>query len=121
LLVGLTKMGDTRWMQFKKSLLNWLEWNTEFYVTNEQFDKTSKLQTYQQMLVDPNFTGSRKAVEDAILDLMNENPRQFDKTDEERKQEMQIAQEKAMAEAGLNAGPGPMGVNAIQPVPAMTA
>ena len=72
-------------MKYKKGMFDWLKWNVEFFVTNEQFDKTSKLQTLQQMLVDPNFTGSRKSIEDAILDLVNENPRQFDKTDEEKK------------------------------------
>lgn len=86
----LQKMGDTRWASVKKKLLKGLNYVIEFFVNNETFDKQSKLEMYQAMLANPNYSGSRKAIEDAIFDLMNENPRQFDKTPDEKAAEVEM-------------------------------
>lgn len=108
LIESLTKMGDTRWAELKESMLEGIERNVEFYVTNETFDKSAKLQTLQALKADPTYTGSHKALEDAIFDLMNENPRQFDKTEEEKAQEREMMMAQANAEAGLATPPAPM-------------
>ncbi len=89
-------MGDTRWASIKKEILKGFHYTIEFFVNSETFDKAYKLELYQKMLLDPNFTGSRKSVEDAIFDLTNENPRQFDKTPEEKEQEVEAIRTQMM-------------------------
>lgn len=81
--------GDTRFSQFKKSLLKEAEYFIEFYMTNEGFDKNVKIQNLTTLKQDPNFTGSRKAIENEIMDLMDLNPSLYQKTEEEGKQEEQ--------------------------------
>lgn len=93
-------MGDKRWAELKKDMYESLQYVVEFYVNSETFDKTTKLEAYRNMLNDPNYQGSRKAVEDAIMDILNENPRQFDKTPEEKAQEVEAAKQKMMLESG---------------------
>lgn len=117
LLQDLSKMGDTRWAKLEETLLDSLEHQVEFSVTNETFEKSVKLETLGQMRADPNFTGSRKAVEDAIFDLMNENPRQFDKTAEEIQQEIQI--EKAKMTPDASTATATPATNSPATVPAM--
>ena len=113
-------MGDTRWAEIKKSLLEGLKYTVEFFVNSEAFDKQAKLEQYRLMLSDPNFTGSRKSVEDAIFDLTNENPRQFDKSKEEQEQEVEKARQQMMMEQGVVPGPMssesmPMGTSETMP------
>jgi hypothetical protein len=91
-------MGGTRWASIKKSLLKGFKYSVEFFVNSETFDKQAKLEFLNTRLADPNFTGSRKAVEDAIFDLMNENPRQFDKTAEEKAEEVEKMRQEMMME-----------------------
>lgn len=97
-------MGDTRWSELKKDFLKGFRYVIEFFVNSETFDKQSKLEFLQMRLADPNFTGSRKAVEDAIFDLMDENPRQFDKTEEEKAQEVEMARQEMMMQGAPTEG-----------------
>jgi hypothetical protein len=107
-MVRFAQNGDTRWAEIKKSIMKSVPHTVEFYVNSEGFDKQSKIENYQKMLADPTFTGSRKAVEDAIYDLMGENPRQFDKTEEEKKAEAEQVRQEMMAQSGVMTAANPV-------------
>jgi len=100
--------GDMRFPELKKELIKGLEYFIEFYVTNEGFDKNIKVQNLTALKNDPSFTGSREAVDDEILELMDLNPARYEKSMEEKTREVEAMRERAMAEAA--------GVNAPQPM-----
>jgi hypothetical protein len=102
------KQGDMRWAEIKKAMLKNIDTYIEFYVTNEPFDKRAKLDALLTMKADPYTTKSREAIEDSLLDILNENPRQFDKTPEENAAEAENARQMALAEQGLNTPVNPL-------------
>jgi len=116
----LQQMGDTRYPQIKKELMKNLEFFVEFFVTNEKFDKNIKIQNLIMMKQDPNFTGSREAVDAEIASLNDLNPAQFAKTDEERRREIEMMRQKAMAENVSPEVPQPMednmGIRGVSPL-----
>jgi hypothetical protein len=75
-----------------------IDYYLEFYINNEGFDKAVKIQNLMQIL-QMNTTLSREQIEAVIIDSMGENARQFEKTDEEKQRELEMAQAAAMAES----------------------
>lgn len=111
LLFELRQGGDTRFPEFKKELLKGAKFMVDFYVTGESFDKRGKLEALAGMKNDPTSTKSKQKLEDAMLDLMNENPRQFDKTEEEKMAEAEMIRQQMLAESGMMTPANPVGVS----------
>jgi len=95
-MAQLAKMDDMRFPDLKKEMLKGVDSFIEFYVTNESFDKKSKVETLVGIKNDPNSTKNKEAVEDTILDLLNENPRQYDKTPEQKAMEAEAMRQNMM-------------------------
>jgi hypothetical protein len=98
----LSQNGDMRWADIKKSFLKNLNYQFEFYVANESFDKNVKIQNLMSLRQNPNLSGER--IDMAILDLLGENSKHFMKTEEEKAQEQQMA----LMEATGGQPPAPM-------------
>jgi len=92
------QLGDMRFPELKKTLMDKVGYSIEFYVTNESFDSGRKIQNMMMMIQDPNFTGSRAAVEATILDLMNENAGMYRKTREEKEAEAEQQRQQMVME-----------------------
>ena len=112
--------GDMRFVELKKSILKDIEFYVGFDLTNETIDRGVKIQNLLSMK--QNTTLSTKRIDDAILDLMDENPLQFEKTAEEKQAEMEAAQQQMMIEQGMGAIPAPVSdvaqfENANSPLP----
>jgi hypothetical protein len=101
LMDGLKQHGDMRFPEIKKEILKDIEYYTEFYVNNETFDKKTMVDMLNSIKADPNSTKNKEAVEDQLFDLMNMNPRQFDKTPEQKAQEAEIQRQQMMQEQGM--------------------
>lgn len=95
---GLKALGKNRFPSFKKQIFKDIDYYLEFYINNEGFDKAVKIQNLMQIL-QMNTTLSREQIEAVIIDSMGENARQFEKTDEEKQRELEMAQAAAMAES----------------------
>jgi len=95
---SLKALGKNRFPSFKKQILKDIDYYLEFYINNEGFDKAVKIQNLMQIL-QMNTTLSREQIEAVIIDSMGENARQFEKTDEEKQRELEMAQAAAMAES----------------------
>jgi len=106
MMTGLDKMGDQRWTQITKELLKKLDYITEFYVTNESFNKQVMIQNLLAMVKDPLFPGSRQKVYAYILDLMNMAGRRFNKSEDEIRQEIQQQMMISAAKGGMTPGGG---------------
>jgi hypothetical protein len=104
-IINTLKSAKDRFPQIKKEILKDLDYYVEFYVNNEGFDKAVKIQNLMQIL-QMNTALSREQIEAVIVDLMGENARQFEKTDEEKQRELEAMQAQAMAE---NAPVNPVG------------
>lgn len=102
LMAELAQMEDMRFPNLKKEMLKNADYFIEFYVTNESFDKRSKVETLIGMKNDPNSTKNKEAIEDAILDILNENPRQYDKTPEQKAQEAEVMRQQMMQQTLAN-------------------
>lgn len=87
-----------RFPEIKKEMFKDLEYYIEFYVTNETFDRDKKIENLMIMRSDPMFTGSRKALEDQILYLLDENPTAFRLSEEEKAQKVEEARMQQMQE-----------------------
>jgi hypothetical protein len=118
--------GDMRFAELKADVIKALPFTVQFYVNNERFDKAVMIQNLTQMMQNPNFTGSREKLDEAILDLIGLSGRQFRKTKQEQEAELQqmaaMEQAKASAQQPINV-PGPIGEgqqfgNASNPVSA---
>lgn len=96
LCVELEKKGSNRWAQLSKELLKNLNYIFEFYVNNESFDKNVKIQN--MLTLRANTDLSTKRIDMTLMDLMGENPKQFEKTEQEKQEEMQILKEKTAIE-----------------------
>lgn len=94
---SLKASGKDRFPEVKKELLNDIDYFVEFYVNNEGFDKAVKIQNMMQML-QMNTSLSREQIEATIIDAMGENAKQFEKTEEEKQRELEMAQAAMMAE-----------------------
>jgi len=94
---GLKSLGKNRFPQIKKEILKDIDYYVDFYINNEGFDKAVKIQNLMQIL-QMNTTLSREQIEAVIIDLMGENARQFEKTDEEKQREAEALQAQALAE-----------------------
>ncbi len=101
--------GDMRFVQLKKEILKDIDYIIEFYVTNEGFDKNIEIQTLQYMKNDTQL--STKAIDAAILDLLNKNPKQFEKTEEEKLEELKLATAGQMAEQKATTPPPALEAN----------
>lgn len=104
----LGKHSDMRWVELKKPLYKLVHFAIEFFVNNESFDKNTQIKNILQVLADQNFTGSRKKLYAQLLDLIGLSGKQFEKTDEEIKEELDMMQAKAMAGSAPMGGGAPM-------------
>jgi hypothetical protein len=96
-LDNLEKLGMNRYPELIKGVIDGLPYTVSFYVNNERFDKAVMIQNLTQLLNNPNFTGSRERLDEAILDLIGLSGRQFRKTSAEKEAELQqMAQMEAM-------------------------
>ena len=105
---GLKSLGKNRFPQIKKDVLKDIDYYVEFYINNEGFDKAVKIQNLMQILqMDTNL--SREQIEAVIIDLMGENSKQFEKTEEEKKRDAATAQaeQDAAAQNGKPVNPLP--------------
>lgn len=109
LMAEMEKNEDMRFVELKKELMKDLEYVVEFYVTNEGFDKNVDIQTLQFMKQDTAL--SKKAIDGSILDMMNENPKQFEKTDEEKLDEIKLAMAGQVADQGATTPPPALNPN----------
>lgn len=94
---GLKSLGKNRFPEIKKDILKDIDYYVEFYINNEGFDKAVKIQNLMQIL-QMNTTLSREQIEAVIMDAMGENSKQFEKTDEEKKREAEMAMAQMAAE-----------------------
>lgn len=101
LMAQLAQMEDMRFPDLKKEMLKGVDSWIEFYVANETFDKKSKVDTLVGMKNDPNSTKNKEAIEDTILDLLNENPRQYDKTAEQKAMDVEMKRMEMMQKMGV--------------------
>jgi hypothetical protein len=97
-MATLKSSGKERFTSIKKAMLKDIDYYVEFYVNNEGFDKAVKIQNLMQFL-QTSTSMSREQIEAVIIDLMGENARQFEKTEEEKKRELEAMQAQAMAES----------------------
>lgn len=102
-------LGDMRFAELKKDVIESLPFTVQFYVNNERFDKAVMIQNLTQIMQNPNFTGSREKLDEAILDLIGLSGRQFRKTKQEKEAELQMVAQMEMAKA---AGSTPINVPA---------
>ena len=98
--------GDMRFVELKKSILKDLEFYIGFDLTNETIDRGVKIQNL--LALKQNTKLSTKRIDEAVLDLMDENPLQFEKTAEEKQEEMEMAQQQMMMEQGGREIPAPV-------------
>jgi hypothetical protein len=89
----LLKQGDTRFPEFKKELIDDMEYILTFEFQQESFDYKLRSDALLAIKNDPNSTKSKAKIEDELLSLQGLNPRQYDKTEEEIAQEQQIIQQ----------------------------
>ncbi len=101
------KLGDTRFAELKKKLISKISTYLEFYVNNESFDANVKIKNLIALKSSETFTGSHEKVDDAIFDLLNENPKLFKKSPEEAAREIENLRARAMVDQGVmpNAAP----------------
>lgn len=109
-------LGDMRFPELRKEMMDKAGYSIEFYVTNESFDPGRKVQNLLQMKQDPNFTGSREAIDAAILDLMNENPAQYRKTADEKAKEAEMLRQQMAAQSAASGTPNPVASPMSQPI-----
>lgn len=117
-------LGDTRFPELKKEVIKQIPFIVQFYVNNERFDKGVMIQNLTQLMQNPNFTGSREKLDEAILDLIGLSGRQFRKSKREQEAELQqiaaMEQAKAAGQPALNMpsvlGEGQQFGNASNPV-----
>lgn len=102
------ELGDSRFPEIKKQLLDDLPYLVEFGTQQEAYDTKFRSDALLAMLADPNFTGSRKKVYDELFVSQGLNPREYDKTPVEIEEE-QRSQQQAMQQAQ-------QGVQVPQPV-----
>jgi len=98
-------LGDMRFAELKQEIIKSLPFTVQFYVNNERFDKAVMIQNLTQLMQNPNFTGSREKLDEAILDLIGLSGRQFRKSKQERDAELQQI---AMMEQAKSAGNQPI-------------
>jgi hypothetical protein len=102
--------GDMRWPEIKKDLLKDMEFYIDFDMTNEAVDTKGRFDALTAMKNDPTSTKSKAKIEDEILSLQGLNPRQYDKSPEEVKQEQEAKMIEMQAEGGMMAPPQPVTV-----------
>ena len=89
---NLRKFGSTRFTEFKKDIIDGIDYVIEFEITDETFDAIGRSQALMAIKADPTSSKSKAKIEDQLLLMQNLNPRDFDKTPQE------IEAEQAMAE-----------------------
>lgn len=99
------RMGDMRFAEIKRELIENSEFTIEFYVNSERFDKAVQVQNILQVLQDPNYSGSRDKLYESLLDLLGLQGRNYRKTEKEKQADMM----KAMLEGGAGQMGAPMG------------
>lgn len=107
-----SQQGDMRFAELKKEIIEGLNFNIDFYITNETFDKATMLANIQDtitsVLTIPNSEYSVDKLIAEKLDLMGMSPRRYRKSP----QEIQQAQMAAMAhiQAANPVVPAPAGM-----------
>lgn len=99
------RMGETRFAQIKKDLLKDIDLKIEFFVNNESFDKNTQIRNILAMLNSSNYTGSRKALEEELRDLIGLSGDRYEKSEEEKQEEIKMLQARSMAENPMQGTP----------------
>lgn len=98
-LESLDTQGTERFTEIKKEMIDKVDFLVEIYVNNESFDKQSRITNIREMLRDPNYSGSRAALESELRDLIGLDGMRYDKTAAEIEAEVAMA---AKMEAAQN-------------------
>lgn len=99
----LAAQGDMRFVQIKKMVRDNMDTMVEFNMTSEAIDTKSRFDALMALKADPLSTKSKAKIEDEILTLQDLNPRQFDKSVIEKREEAaqrEAAQQAELAKAG---------------------
>lgn len=103
-------MKGTRWASLRELVIDKLDFIATVVVNNEAYDRNVTVQNIQAMLADPNLTLSRRKLEMEKVSLMGLDPKQFEKSPEEIKQEQASMAAAMMAKIGARPGaPVPAG------------
>jgi len=94
----LEMQGEERFTKIKKEMVEKLDYLVEIYVNNESFDKQTRITNIREMLRDPNYSGSRAALESELRDLIGLQGMRYDKSADEIEAEMQMIARKEQAE-----------------------
>lgn len=104
----LIKLGDTRFPAIKKAFIKDMEYLIEFDMTGESVDNKARFDALSSIKNDPGSTKSKAKVEDEILHLQGLNPRNYEKTAEEKAQEQAMLQAQMAGQQGAVQAPAPI-------------
>ncbi|RLC07996.1 MAG: hypothetical protein DRI24_24025 [Deltaproteobacteria bacterium] len=79
----LAKQGDTRWGRITDALLEGLKYSISINITSDSFDKIGKIQNMQTLMQMPDVNLSKERIGLRTMDLLGEDPRQFELSDKE--------------------------------------
>ncbi len=96
----LGNMKGSRWASLKGLIINKLGFIATVVVNNEAYDRNVTVQNIQALLSDPNLSLSRRKLEMEKISLMGLDPKQFEKSPEEIKQEQESMAAAMMAKIG---------------------
>lgn len=106
MVAKLETQGDTRFTQITEDMIKNIDFALEFYVDDQSFDKramVAELMEFRQM---PDLTLSRKKLDEAIVDLSSGmSAKRFQKSEQEKQEEIEQARAMAEAQAGMAANP----------------
>jgi hypothetical protein len=95
---NLREQGDMRFPEFKKAMLEGMEYLFEFDITQEAFDIKLRSDALIAMKNDSESTKSKAKLEDELLVLQGLNPSAYDLSPEEKLERQQMAQQEQMAQ-----------------------
>jgi hypothetical protein len=95
---NLREQGDMRFPEFKKAMLEGMEYLFEFDITQEAFDIKLRSDVLIAMKNDSESTKSKAKLEDELLVLQGLNPSAYDLSPEEKLERQQMAQQEQMAQ-----------------------
>lgn len=102
IMADLSQLGQSRFPQIKKKLIESMNFFIEWNFVDESVDIKQRMDTLNAMRADPTSTKSKSKIEDELISLGGLNPMQFNKTTEEKNQEELARQQEMMAQQGLN-------------------
>lgn len=99
------EQGEVRFAELSKKLIQTVEYQIEFFVNNEAFDKNLQMQELngliQEARSNPLSEFSADKIMEEKMDLMDLNPNRYKKSIEEKERDAKMVQDQQQEEAGL--------------------